>query len=122
MRHACQVGDTWLNVAQVVSNLALLLALILSYLQLRAMRAQVAVEREAAELERSLAADQFHHLWRRTQNSNAFELMKYLEQGDHLEARVRVTALATKPYRRWSRKDRSAADKVARLWTHAARF
>jgi hypothetical protein len=56
------------------------------------------------------------------QGQNLFAIIMYLEKPEHLQARATVNTLQGKPLKRWSAKERQAANIVWRLWTTASIF
>jgi hypothetical protein len=109
----------WFAAVEAAGTIVVAINLVFFVVQLRLMGRQIGtMETDSLARERQIDA-QIEALAQQVKAQNLFELHRYLEQEEHLQARARVTKnyYSNKPYRRWSRKDKAAADVVARLWT-----
>lgn len=113
------VTPTWALVVQAVASIATVANLAFVFYQLRLMQRQVNAAKESIESQRLQLESQIEAQVRTTQGANVFQLLSYLEEPRHLEARAISRTLADKEYSDWSDDERSAADLTARLWTQA---
>jgi hypothetical protein len=109
----------WLAAVQAAGTVLVAVNLVFFVAQLRLMGRQVStMEGDALARERQMEL-QVEALAQQVKAQNLFELNRYLEKEEHLLARAIVTKIANsrKPYKRWTKKEKAAADVVARLWT-----
>ena len=112
--------QTWALLAQTAASIATVANLIFLFFQLRVMRGQLAATNVNVESQRRQLEKQTVAAVRSSQGTNVFQLLAYLEEPRHLQARAVVRTLSGKDLEEWTDDELAAADLTARLWTHAA--
>ena len=109
----------WVLIVQAMAAIAQVITIVFLLVQLSLTRAQVRAAQESIQSQQAVASSQTTAAIRVAQGANLLEVIKYLEEPRHLDARRTVDSIGNKPFHRWNRNERRAADTVWRLWTIA---